>query len=328
MSENYVYDVGVLGTFYDPLHLGHLNAIYDCANECKELYVVLFYSTNSDSINYKVRYQWLYTLTNHFDNINLILCDSTIDNKEEFIKKEINKKIDVCYCEENEKPIISNSQIINIQNSIPYSSEEIKKDPLKYWDYLPKPVQSQYVKKILIIGNESTGKSVISKSLANLYNTECVEEYSRDVCSACGGEDYMVSEDFEEIVYQHKLNIINATKTANKLLFIDTDAFMSYYYRNQCDLDFENKESILDDEEIIRKISGDYDLVLFMESDVPYVQDDLRIVERNDDEQRESCTKKIKELYLRNGINYEIISGNYNQRLKTAQKIINKKFDL
>ncbi len=328
MSENYIYDVGVIGTFYDPLHIGHLNSIYDGANECKELYVVLFYSETNDSINYKVRYQWIYNLTNHFDNIKIILCNSNNENIEGYIKKEINKKIDVCYCQKEHNPIISNTKIINMENSIPYTSEEIKKNPLKHWEYLPIPVKAQYVKKILIIGNESTGKSVMSKSLANLYNTECVEEYSRYICSACGGENYMVSEDFEEIVYQHKLNIINATKTANKLLFIDTDAFMSYYYRNQCDLDFENKESILDDEEIIRKISGEYDLVLFMESDVPYVQDDLRIVERNDEEQRESCTKKIKELYCRNGIKYEIISGNYYQRLKKAQKIINKKFDL
>ena len=137
----------------------------------------------------------------------------------------------------------------------------------------------------------------------------------------------MLTEDFEEVLYQHKLNIKNASKQSNKLLFIDTDSFMTYYYRKHAGLlDSDEKESILDNEDNIRLISGGYDLVLFMESDVPYVQDDLRILDRNENGLRESCTEIIKELYKNNGINFKIISGSYSERLEKAQSLIKDEF--
>ena len=121
MSENYIYDVGVIGTFYDPLHIGHLNSIYDGANECKELYVVLFYSETNDSINYKVRYQWIYNLTNHFDNIKIILCNSNNENIERYkmVAKEIKDylhgkygKAPAAINEEIKNKIIGNDEVI------------------------------------------------------------------------------------------------------------------------------------------------------------------------------------------------------------------------
>lgn len=278
------YKIGVFKTPAHPLSIDDLKIIYNGANQCEKLIINLIINKN-DTIDYKQRFQWIYTLTKHLPNV------------------EIN----------NDLPI---AEII-------YESpkNKIHKNPFKYWNQIPNIIKPYYVKKILIIGNESTGKTVMAKSLANLYNTNCVLEYSRDVCTNCGGEDYMLEKDFEEILFQHKLNIENNCKSSNKLLFIDTDAFMTYYYRNQC---FNNTNKLLSDEKIIQKISNNYDLVLFMESDVPYVQDNLRIENRNINGLRESSTKTIKELYLRNNIKFEIINGSYEERLNKAIKIINK----
>lgn len=304
MSTIFKYKKGLIETYANPLNILQLNDIYSAASECEQLFIQLNDSIQNDSISYKLRYRWLCELTAQFPNVTVTV-------------EKVNKTVDIKYTLK-EEVIYKDTKI---------TSKDIHENPFKYWELIPNIIKEYYVKKILIIGNESCGKSVLAQSLANLYNTEFISEYSREVCTSCGGEDFMLEEDFEKILYQHKLNIINGSKKANKLLFIDTDAFMTFYYRNQCNFN-SSKEYILDNEEIIQKISRDYDLVLFLESDVPYVDDELRIVDRNINGLRQECSEKLKELYNKNGINFELISGNYKKRLKKAQKIINENFNL
>lgn len=348
MIKAFKYDVGLYICSANPLDLASLNIIYKSACECSELFIILNYQDN-DLIDYKLRYQWIYKLTNHFDNISIIPLElnfnSSFDNSKlnlrfifDYIKNNFNREIDVFYLnsylgiDSKLNKLSSNflDKVIieNCHSNCP-SLEEIHNNPFKYWELIPNIVREYYVKKVLIIGNESTGKSTLVQTLGNLYNTNYVLEYSRDVCSNCGGEDYMITEDFEEILYQHKLNIKKGCKKANKLLFIDTDSFMTYYYRKHAGLlDSDEKESILDIEDNIRLISGEYDLILFMESDVPYVQDDLRILDRNENGLRESCTEIIKEIYKNNNMNFKIISGSYGERLEKAQSLIKEEFDI
>lgn len=349
MIQPFKYDLGLFVSNFDPLTLGQLNVIYKSASECKDLYIILNYC-NDDLIDYRKRYQWIYNLSSHFDNITIVPLEVESNSKANFnsnLKYSIDymygldKKIDIIYIDAlnsldddlNDGFDDGFSHLCDVKVKIINSDEPLAQDihnnPFNYWDFIPNIVKEYYVKKVLIIGNESTGKSTLVQTLANIYNTNCVLEYSRDVCSRCGGEDYMLTEDFEEVLYQHKLNIKNATKESNKLLFIDTDSFMTYYYRKHAGLlESDDRESILDNEDNIRLISGEYDLVLFMESDVPYVQDDLRILDRNENGLRESCTEIIKEIYRNNGIDFKVISGSYSERLEKAQSLIKDGFGL
>lgn len=221
MKKQFKYHIGMFGTCANPLHIGHLNIIYQASYECEKLYIVLSYNLRQDNINYRKRYQWIYSLTNHLNNIEIILLEDKCKNKEEYsdsdwkigaeyVKKEIGEKIDVIYCgsdyEVNNpyQKYYENSKIKIIdRNIIPCSSTNIRENPFKYWKFIPNIVKKEYVKKILIIGNESTGKTTTVQTLANLYNTNCVLEYGRDICKKCGGVNYMNDEDFEEILYQH-----------------------------------------------------------------------------------------------------------------------------
>lgn len=45
------------------------------------------------------------------------------------------------------------------------SSTEIRKDIYGHWDWLPTNVRPYYVKKVLLIGSESTGKSTLTQIL-------------------------------------------------------------------------------------------------------------------------------------------------------------------
>lgn len=122
-----------------------------------------------------------------------------------------------------------------------------------------------------------------------------------------------------------KINIQNKSKCSNKLLFIDTDAFTTFYFRN---LLLNEKSKIMTNEHIINQINENYYLILFLESDTPYIDDSLRINELNSEKNRNFYTKQIKDIYFRNNLTFEIINGNYSQRLEKIKLLINEKFGI
>lgn len=343
MKNSFIYNIGMYGGSFDPLHTGHLSVIFKAASECKELYLVLSYSLKRDNIFYKTRLQWLYAATEHFNNVKILWIEDTCKTKDEYkeadwyegsvkIKKLIGKKIDVIYCGDdynwNGSPYkkFYNESTLNFINRdiIPISSSELRNNIFKYWDYLPLFVRPTYVKKILICGVESTGKSTLTTTLAKYFCTNAVSEYGRNVCQRCGSEHAMTLHDFEEIIYKHKCNIIDLTRTANKLLFIDTDALTTYFYATY-NKDI-NIDSIVFDKNIIKKIIDDYDLILICNTDVPFVDDGLRIENRN--KSRDTLDEWFKSEYYNiiNDTNKIInLTGNYSEKLSKAIQEINTK---
>ena len=65
---------------------------------------------------------------------------------------------------------------------------------------------------------------------------------------------------------------------------------------------------------------NDYDLILFLEPDVEFVQDGTRNEEIR--KEREIYSNQIKEIYNKAGFKYHIISGDYEQRFLSAVTLI------
>ena len=70
----------------------------------------------------------------------------------------------------------------------------------------------------------------------------------------------------------------------------------------------------------------EWDLVLFLEPDVPFVQDGTRNEEIA--RQRRKYSQEIKALFDRYHIPCETVEGDYRQRFDTAKEIIAEKFRL
>lgn len=153
--------------------------------------------------------------------------------------------------------------------------------------------------------------------MANRFNTSFIDEAGRDISERSGTDLLMIPEDFTEILLQHKLNEIKALPSSNKVLFIDTDALVTQFYMNFLNDAGKAKNKALSD-----AIDGlnEYDLILFLEPDVDFVQDgDRSTVIKND---REKYSNQIKQLIKEHNKNFISISGSYQERYEKAVEYV------
>ena len=326
-----MFNVGMYGGSFNPLHLGHVNDIISAANVCEKLYVVLSVTESPEEVDYKERLAWLYSITNDMENVKVITMIDDIDNKDKhdwqagakYIKSTIGTKIDAVFAGSDYRgkniweSLYPESKIVYFsREEIKISSTEKRSNPYKYFELLPKAVQKYYTKKVCVVGTESCGKSTLVRNLAKYFNTSYVEEAGRFVCEEVG-LDNMQKRHYFEILFKHKELERLALENANKVLLIDTDCLITlYYYQLQFgdnDKDFENIASSISN-------LNNYDLYLFLEPDVKWVQDGTRTY--GDEEVRKQNNEILKSLLDKNNINYVSIKGEYQERYEQSKEKI------
>lgn len=331
------FNVGLYGGSFNPLHMGHVDAIIQAANMCKELYLVLSVGTKRDEIPELLRYRWLYQLTKHIGNVSILTIYDACESKAQYsddiaindaikLQEQIGKPIDVVFVGDDYNQdsfwakAYPKSQIYYFKrNGI--SSTKIRENPYEHWDELPDLVKPYYTKKVLIIGGESTGKSTLSINLKNRFNAAYIDEAGRELSFKSGTAEKMISEDFVEILLRQKMNEIEALTLGKKVLFEDTDTLITQFY-----IDFFDDPQAKLNKALSDAIDGlnRFDLILFLEPDVDFVQDgDRSLVIAA---QRQKYSQKIKDLFTSHHKNFVSISGSYQERYEQAVKLVNELF--
>lgn len=328
--------VGMYGGNFNPLHLGHVNDIIMASSMCEKLYIILSHSNNPKEIPYQERLMWLKEVTKDLNNVCVLEVFDDSYNKENYdwnkgtndIKQLINEPIDIVFAGDDYKGkniwerLYPDSEIHYFsRDEINISSTQIRSNPFKYYEYLPNCVRRYYNKKVVIVGTESCGKSTLVRNLAKVYNTTYVEEKGRVVCDEAGGIDNMQPKHYFEILFRHKDEEKKQEQFANKVLFIDTDALVTLYYYN---LSFnEDNEINRNFNELARSIAklNNYDLYIFLEPDVPWVQDGTRTY--GEEDIRIANNNKLKQIFDETGINYQCVNGNYEERFVKSKKLVN-----
>ncbi len=329
------YRAGLYGGSFNPPHLGHVDCIIQAANLCDRLYLVLSAGKRRQEIDPLVRYRWLYQLTRHIGNVKILSIEDEAPSKEAYgrelwqadadkLKAQIGEPLDAVFCGSDYGPdsfwrvCYPESELVIFPRS-EMSSTALRWDLYGHWDWLPDVVKPWFTKKVLLIGGESTGKSTLCVNLANRFGTNYIEEAGRKLSERSGTDLLMLSEDFTEILLQHKLNEIRALEHSRKVLFEDTDALVTLFYMR-----FLQDPGIRRNLPLARAIDGlnDFDLVLFLEPDVAFVQDGDRSPVIRDDRQRYS--EELKDLLRESGRSFVSLSGSYQQRYLTAVRLVNE----
>ncbi len=174
------------------------------------------------------------------------------------------------------------------------------------------------LKKIVVIGPESTGKSTLCGLLSKHYQTVWCPEYAREYLLANGTkysyEDLLtIAKGQLDLEGKYSLKI-SREATPAKYFFIDTDMYVMKVW---CEFVFGKCHQFILNEINKRK----YDLYLLCDIDLPWVSDSLReYPEEGPRKQLYSIYKNILENQHTPWVN---ISGTYNERLANAIDAIN-----
>jgi NadR type nicotinamide-nucleotide adenylyltransferase len=187
------------------------------------------------------------------------------------------------------------------------------------------------IKKIVVIGPESTGKSTLCEQLANHYNTGWAKEYAREYLLKNGstytfdqlldiakGQLLLEDECLQKAQGTRDKEQENGSQlsTVNyQPIFIDTDMYVMKIWNefvfNACH------------RWILNQIANrKYDLYLLCNVDLPWIKDELR--EYPDLASREKLYHFYKDAMVNQSTPWINISGNADKRLQTAISAINK----
>ena len=134
------------------------------------------------------------------------------------------------------------------------------------------------LKKIVIIGPESTGKSTLCEQLAQHYHTTWCPEFAREYLltngTAYSYDDLLTIAKGQlalEDEYATMVTALDSRLTAHgsRLLFIDTDMYVMKVW---CEFAFGNCHRFVLDEIVTRQ----YYLYLLCNIDLPWIKDELR----------------------------------------------------
>ena len=166
------------------------------------------------------------------------------------------------------------------------------------------------LKKIALVGPESTGKSTLSKELAAYYKTSWVEEYARAYIDQLN-RPYR-KHDIEEIAKGQIETEKMQARSANKILICDTNLIVIKIWS-------EHKYGSCPDW-IVEEISkSDYDLHLLTYVDIPWKEDP----QREHPDKRDYFYKKYKKELEFWNLRYVEIRGDIKERLSNAVSAIN-----
>ncbi|MFM9908318.1 MAG: AAA family ATPase [Chitinophagaceae bacterium] len=174
-------------------------------------------------------------------------------------------------------------------------------------------METKIIRRIVIVGPESTGKSTLCQQLAEHYNTSWCPEYARQYLIDKG-----MNYDFKDLLSIAKgqvaleeeyLDRVSNSGHHSRFLFIDTDM---YVLKVWCEFVFGNCHQWIIDQIVERK----YDLYLLCKTDLPWVQDELR--EYPDLASREKLYMIYKDIMINQITPWVDINGNTEERLQKA----------
>jgi HTH-type transcriptional repressor of NAD biosynthesis genes len=309
----------VVGKFYPPHH-GHDFLIDTAAKKSEKLDVIVI-ARPDESIPGELRAKWV--AKNH-PNANVILRPDTLtlggsDRWADQTISWLGRAPDVVFSSEDygqayARFMGSRHYLVDRARSIvPMSGTKVRNNPLENLEFLEPNVRSYFVKRVCILGAESTGTTTISKALAKHYDTVWVPEFGRDYSEVklARGEHDWQSWEFELIAREQQAAEDAAAGVANKVLICDTNAFATEIWHERYMGEMSGEVAKIGE-------ASKADLYIVTGDEIPFVQDGLRDGENI----RHAMHRRFIDELRNRQLPFVVLRGSKEERLVEAENYI------
>ena len=319
----------IIGKFLPP-HLGH-EYLVNFARCFAERVTVQVCSIASEPISGRMRYAWMQETFASAPGITVVHnSDENPQVPEECpdrfwniwtdsIFKHMDGRPDLVFASEDygaKLAQVLGARYIPVDHErqlFPISGTSIREDPMTNWRYILPAARPWFLKRVAIVGPESSGKSTLARNLATRFNTCYAPEYGRTYLDAVGlnlDEDAIVT-----IARGHRASEEALALQANRVLISDTECLITRMWSAEligCVPDIV--------EEMVRQ--GRYDLYLVTSTTELWVADAQRV--QPEIAARRAFEKQCIEALADMGRKYLVLTGDWRQREEQAFAAISK----
>ena len=198
--------------------------------------------------------------------------------------------------------------------AVPCSGTLVRSSPLDSLDFLEPCVRAHYVRRVAIMGAESTGTTTLARALTEAYDTVWVEEYGREYWMEKvrrDEQDQWTEDEFVHIAQEQARREDLAAREANRVLFCDTDPFAtSVWFERYLGRRSPRVEAV--------SAGRGYVLTILTGAEIPFMQDGWRDGEGIRDWMQGRFVERLKET----GRPYVLVEGPPAERLAQARALI------
>lgn len=191
------------------------------------------------------------------------------------------------------------------------TASAVRHDPMSHWEYVPAAVRPYFVRRVCIIGPESTGKTTLAVRLARHFHTVMVPEYARGAIDVFGGE--VPDAAFQTFVKGQAASEAALARQANRVLICDSDAFTTMLYRRLYFHDCPDYIRAAVEQER-------YDLYLLANCDTPFAADP----QRQHPESRAWFFDQCAEWLESRSASFVVLSGTWDERFEAARVAVDQ----
>ncbi|MEA2825916.1 MAG: HTH-type transcriptional regulator, transcriptional repressor of biosynthesis s [Actinomycetota bacterium] len=263
----------VIGKFLPP-HRGHKHLI-DTAAAAVDHLTVLLCVRPDQPIDGATRARWLAEI--HPDVDVVVVDDDIPDESAPWARRTaevLGRAPDVVFSSESYGPRYAaclGARHVSVdpdRRRYPVSGTAVRADPAAHWAWLEPCVRAHYVRRVCVLGAESTGTTTLARALAERLDTIWVPEYGRRYCEDRAGGPWSSTE-FVEIARRQQADEDAAARQSGPVLVCDTDALATAVWHER----YLGRGSTVVD---ALAAARTYSLYVLTADDIPFVQDGTR----------------------------------------------------